>query len=319
MSKNGEQASDKALVGQKRDSVFDFLSDAQRIGSFLAQFDDAGHLQQITESETAGKHTRRGFKVSVGGGATVLGTGGSGNLGFERGPAEHGSEQTQRVYDPLWTNALTLLDYLETENLICRDVTAGHLGQFVLASGALSVLNASLLPKIWESTHIRNSAITTAVNGQKAIWNANPTNKALPTRERNTAEKAFLKLAENNSRAAMDILPSFPHSAQCTVAGKDFSVWSSLATEGMVGTVADLSLKHGTDVPGVWHLLGILDAQPSPIPAQINTPYTGVPTHFETMIRNFSNLARTALGRPPEAYGVTALLLFRQVSTGGSD
>jgi hypothetical protein len=84
----------------------------------------------------------------------------------------------------------------------------------------------------------------------------------------------------------------------------------------MVGTVSDLSLKHGTDVPGEWNLLGVLDALPSPIPPQIPTLNTGVPQHFETMIRNFSNLARTTLGRAPEAFGVTALLLFREVLPG---
>src|SRR5271170_5244174 len=98
--------------------------------------------------------------------------------------------------------------------------------------------------------------------------------------------------------------------------GPGFSVWSTLANEGMIGTVADLALKHGTDIPGLWHLLGILDAMPSQIPPQIDIPYTGVPSHFGTMIRNFANLARTALGRPPDAYGTTALLLFREVAAG---
>jgi hypothetical protein len=114
----------------------------------------------------------------------------------------------------------------------------------------------------------------------------------------------------------MEILPSFPHSAQCTISGNNVSVWSSLTTEGMVGAVSDLSLKHGTEIPGAWHLLGVLDALPSPIPAQVSIPNTGVPTHFGTLISNFSNIARTALGRAPDAYGMTALLLFRSVSTG---
>jgi hypothetical protein len=221
--------------------------------------------------------TRRGFKVNVSGGATVLGTGGQGGIGFERGPAEQGSEATERIYDPLWSNALALLDYLESANLICRDTTAGRLGQFVLASGSLSVLNPTALPKLWESTHFRNQAVATAVEGQKVLWNANPEIIALSPRNRAAAEKAFLKTVETNSRAAMDLLPSFPHSAQCMIKGVNFSLWSSLSK-------------------------------------QVVIPFTGVPSHFETMIRNISNLARTTLGRPPDAYGATALLLFREVS-----
>ena len=82
-----------------------------------------------------------------------------------------------------------------------------------------------------------------------------------------------------------------------------------------MGTVADLSLKHGTEIPGEWHLLGVLDALPDQIPAQTVVVNTGVPQHFGTLIKNFSNLGRTLLGRAPEAYGMTALLLFRKVST----
>jgi len=313
MSMNDGEASSKALDEPKNASVYDFLYyDKQRVGSFLAQFDDSGHLQRVTQSENASKGTRRGFKIGATG--TVMGTGGG--LHFERSPGEHGSEAIERIYDPLWSNALTLLDYLGSANLMHRDVTAARLGQFVLASGSLSVLNPTTLPKLWESPHIKSQAVITAVNGQKLIWNANPLNAALSSKDKAVAERAFLKNVEVNTRATMEILPYFPHSAQCTIKGDNFSLWSSLATDGMVGAVSDLSLKHGTEIPGVWHLLGIIDAQPDAIPAQVEIPYTGVPSHFETMIKNISNLARTALGRPPNAYGATALLLFREVSTG---
>jgi hypothetical protein len=142
----------------------------------------------------------------------------------------------------------------------------------------------------------------------------------LANHERKAAEKEFLKTADINVRTAMDIFPGLPHSAQCTIKGDNFSLWSSLTTEGMVGAVSDLSLKHGTEIPGVWHLLGVLDALPDPIAPQIPaSTITGEPQHFENTIRNFSNLARTTLGRAPEAYGATTLLLFRKVSTIGDN
>ena len=134
-----EEASDKAPDEQKNDSVFDFLYyDRQRVGSFLAQFDDSGHLQQVKASDSASKGTKRGLKI--GAGASYFGTGG--NLNFERSPGEHGVEATERIYDPLWSNALTLLDYLESANLICRDVAAGHL---TATFGTLSVLRELML------------------------------------------------------------------------------------------------------------------------------------------------------------------------------
>jgi hypothetical protein len=128
------------------------------------------------------------------------------------------------------------------------------------------------------------------------------------------AEATAVKVTEENARVNMDLLSHFPYSAQCTIIGGGLSVWSTLTVEGMVGSVADLSLKHGTNIPGTWHLLGILDALPSPIPPQILTAYTGIPEHFDKAIINLSNIGRTLLGRKPEAYGMTAPLLFREVS-----
>jgi hypothetical protein len=106
MSTSEEKASSEAQDARENDSVYDFIyCDTPRIGPFLAQFDDAGHLQKVIERETAEKGTARGFKLNLGGGATILGTGGSGNVGIEGGPAVKGSEASERIYDPLWTNA----------------------------------------------------------------------------------------------------------------------------------------------------------------------------------------------------------------------
>jgi len=316
MSKSDVEASAKEQDEQKNDSVYDFLYyDKQRVGSFLAQFDASGHLQQITASEHASKGSQRGLKVGLGG--SYLGTGA--NVSIDRSPGVQGSEGIERVYDPLWVNALALLDYLESADLICRDVTKGRLGQFVLASGSLSVLNPATLTKLWESKDIKRQLIDSAIEGQKSLLRQSPQFQALSKKDKANAEKLVVKPVESATEGAFAVFPTFPHSAQCTIRGNDFSLWSTLAEPGMVGTTADLTLKHGTEIPGNWNLLGILDAMPSAIPAQIPIPPSSVPTHFENMIKNFANLARTALGRPPRAHGATALLLFREVSAGTTD
>jgi hypothetical protein len=318
MSREDETVSGAEHAEQSTDSVYDFLyHDARRIGSFLAQFDDLGHLQQITASESASKGAKRGYSLKLAGSAPAVPgvlDGAEGSITLARDPSQSGSEAMERVYDPLWTNARTLLDYLDERKLIQRDITAGHLGQFVIASGQLSILNFGLLPKIWKTSGIRDAAARQHVENARIQWNAVPQNAALKGSERAKAEKAFLKATQERAEGAMDIMPSFPHSAQCTIKGTNFSVWSTLSTEGMVGTVADLSLKHGTEIPGEWHLLGVLDALPSPIPAPITIVSSGIPENMGDLIKNLSNLGRTLLGRTREAYGVTALLLFRDVS-----
>lgn len=318
MSTNDGKASGKAQdADPKSDSVYDFLYyDKQRVGSFLGQFSASGHLQQVTESESASKGIKRGFKFGFGGGATVMGTGGQGNLNIERAPAEHGSEGIERIYDPLWANALTLLDYLETANLICRDITTGHLGQFAIASGSLSVLNSAIVQKMWDSPTLLEESKQHGLNLLRAEWAENPRN-APPTPEAKAeAEKERLKQVENSTLTHSHIFPYLTYPTQCTISGKDFSVWSALSDGSMISTVGDLSLKHGTEVPGLWHLLGILDALPSPIPQQIVlVPGRGY-VNFSPTIKNLSNIGRIMFGRPAEAYGMTALLLFREVMPG---
>jgi hypothetical protein len=141
-SENEKIASGEGQEEPRSDSVLDFLyHDARRVGSFLAQFDDAGHLQGLTESETVAKRVKRSWKLSVGG--SIPEAGASGEAAIERGPAEGGSKTNERVYDPFWTNALTLLDYLEVNGLIQRDIWQARIGQFVLVKGNLIVLDVT--------------------------------------------------------------------------------------------------------------------------------------------------------------------------------
>jgi hypothetical protein len=317
MPKSDEIVSAEGRDDQNTDSVFDFLyHDARRVGSFLAQFDHFGHLQQVSAKENAAKGGKRGYSLKLGGNLPALPgsiEGTEGSLTFSR-DSSVGSEGLERVYDPLWTNALALLDYLDERGLIHRDVTTGRLGQFVIATGQLSILNMVLLPKIWESKAVRDMSVRQYSENARQQWAANPENGALKGSERSKMQNAVVAAAIEMAKAGMDVLPSFPHSAQCTISGANASVWSTLSAEGLVGTVADLSLKHGTEIPGEWHLLGVLDAQPNPVAEQTVVASTGTLQHFGNVIKNFSNLGRTLLGRPPEAYGVTALLLFRKVA-----
>lgn len=125
-------------------SVYDYLYyDARRVGSFLAQFDPSGHLQQITQTDSVSKGTKRGYSVKLGGSVPVPGSpeAAEGSLTFGREPGQTGSEGMSRIYDPLWTNAKLLLDYLDEQNLIKRDLASATMGQFIVATGEISVLD----------------------------------------------------------------------------------------------------------------------------------------------------------------------------------
>jgi hypothetical protein len=206
----------------------------------------------------------------------------------------------------------TLLDYLSGAALINRDITTAHIGQFVIASGELTILNAAIMAKTWVSPRMRDEAVKQYVNNAKVQWNANPVNAAMKESDKEKAEQMFLDTAKFHAQISLENIEYYPHSISCAISGDSFSVWSPLHEEGMTGAATDLSLMHGSEVPGVWHLLGILDALPSPIPAQIAVLPSTVPVHFSASIKNFANMGRTLLGRTPEAYGITPLLVFRE-------
>lgn len=115
MSKNGEKVYEEEHVAQKVDSLFDFLyCDTARIGSFLAQFDDAGVLRQIIERESVVTGAKRGFKVGLNAGATVMGqaeqVGSIWSVGLvskDRSPANASMTRCGRTPGPsstIWTN-----------------------------------------------------------------------------------------------------------------------------------------------------------------------------------------------------------------------
>ena len=283
-----------------------FFHDSRRIGSFLAQFDDSGHLQQVAQSEEASKGSKRGFQVNIGGGASVLGTGGQGNVGFQRTPEEGGSESLLRVYDPLWTNALTFLDYLEQHNLLERDLTKARLGQLVLASGGLTITDLAMMQSAWKLP-----AIQKLLKGGAADLQASRQQRRAAARSSTSNDTA------SQVDLIVELLSIMPHSVQARIHDANGEVWCSLSQTSMVGLPSDLMLKHGVAVPGNWNIVGILDALPG---AATDTEETATITPerpismIATLVTSLAPIVRAFLGRPDEAFGVTPLLIFRKVS-----
>lgn len=304
MSKKDGKTSGEGSGQTAHKAVFDFLyHDPTRIGSFLAQLNPLGHITGFRSSESAG--STRSSKNLLGAKGGVPGVA-SASMSGEDSEQEQEQESSERSYDPLWTNACVFIDYLEKNHLVHRDLKRARIGQFILVSGELSVLNVSLLKRIWEAPTVRAAAIAQATANITAQLVATP--NVVPPPPPPMAQ------AQATAAAWVEILPLLPHSVQATVTGKDAAVWTSLSEDNLVGTASDLSLKHGSEIPGGWCLLGILDALPSPIPAQIQIVPTPTLQHMDATARNFANVARTLLGRPPGAYGVTPILIYREIS-----
>jgi hypothetical protein len=310
MSQKGNEAYGPAQDAQENDSVYDFLyHDVRRIGAFLAQFDDAGLLQQVTQSEGAYRGVRRGWKASAGGSLPGLG---SANLSLERGPEKGAFEASDRVYDPSWANALTLLDFLEERNFFTRSLDQARIGQFVLITGRLSIVDFKLLRSIWRFLTVRQTLLQ-AFNDSERF---------------NQATCASTKAIDSETKSNVDSILSFigilPHFVQARISLSDGgTVWASLVEGGLVLSAADIVLKHGTVVAGEWTTLGVLDALP-------DIDDTGTLTDsgkqsallslaedrsgFGCLMSQMMPYIRPLWGRPFGAHGITPLLIFRIIA-----
>jgi len=232
-----------------------------------------------------------------------LGTGGNGSLGFNLTPDVGGTEASERVYDPLWTNALTLLDFLHERNLLKRDLGRAGIGQFILTGGSLSIVDLSIMKSIFSNSLLKrtllNQAASATTTGNRAERRAKPDHQA---------QKPSSEL-----EVGMELLSSYPMTVQSTIkTANGETVWCTLKSECMVVSSGDLLLQHGLKLVGEWNLVGILDAKP-------DEPSVGLldQSGFNPMLAALGFLApvvRQVMGRPNETFGITPLMIFRSVS-----
>jgi hypothetical protein len=305
MSKQPNVRSKEELVGPTTDSVYDFLyHDSRRIASLLAQFDPNGHLTQLSYGRSANRGKESASHLDASGGLPGLAKVDSKNS--ETVKSAH-QEELLRVYDPTWANARLLLDLLDERKLINRDPSTARFGQIVLCSGKLSFLDLRTLQAAWGM-----KSVQAMIRG-----GAEPAQSSGNRRDRRKAAAQGLSqksTAPDPTEFMLDYIPSMPHTLQVNLMGKE-RVWCTLDLQGISTEPSHLILKHGASIPGDWSILGILDAKPDADSGSAED--TAESFDADEIVANVTKmmapLIRTFMGRPESAYGVTPLLLFRQV------
>ena len=305
------KSTSKTSSGEEGDSndhsVLDFLyHDSRRIGSFLSQFEPDGHLLQITRSKDGAEGKKDTSATEVKGSLAVASGAYTGTtettLDLARGYA--------RVFDPYWANARAFLNYANQNSLFVTDVTKARFGQLLHAKGHLGVMDIKMLRHAWDVKTIQTQI-------KSGVGANGPAHTA--------AAKAAKKKAEQNADFMIDMLKIMPHAVQAFFATEDGQrIWGTLAEENLVTPPGDLALKHGIMVAGEWNLVAILDAMPS-----CHIPDEDYETQAQQAVVQTLNLlgsspisqiavhvapaAKLLLGRPQSSYGVTPLLIFREV------
>lgn len=232
---------EQQLEDQISNSVYDFLyHDARRIAAFLAQFETYGVLQGIKSQESVGRSSTTKASANAGVDIATLAKGG---MAIDGTFTDEDRDAAERTYDPLWRNAIALLDYLAERELIVRQIKGARIGQFVLMTGQLAAFDVGILREAWKLPAIKKSIVANASAQEKA-------NSSSPSMNRYDRRKANLPRTDqpSDTEAALELIPLLPHSVQGAITAGDITAWFNLREESLVISSSELLLKHGIGV-----------------------------------------------------------------------
>ena len=99
-------------------------------------------------------------------------------------------------------------------------------------------------------------------------------------------------------------LPRLPFLIHASISQSGRKTWSTLNAACTTASTGDLALKFGTNIPGIWTLIGVLDD------GEFSTEANPLAHDaFDGAVED----ARQRFGRPEGASGVTPLLIYRVV------
>jgi hypothetical protein len=182
------------------------------------------------------------------------------------------------------------------------------------------MFDLGMMRNAWEVTAIRDALIQHS--GTQTESAGGPPLQG-SHRERQRQERLQKAAAEKQIGAGLEFLRLLPHAIQSSVRTGENEVWCSLREDNLIVPASELLIKHGHVVAGDWSMVGILDAFPDEVAPSFETD----PERFLAQataalslgalweaIGAIAPIARAALGRPPTSFGMTPLLIFREVS-----
>lgn len=275
-------------------SLYDLLYvDGRRVATYLAQLDPNGTLT--------------GIKATVSGSIT-LNAHGRLSAGVASGDLQ-GTEMTgegqEKQFDPLWILPITLMDRLDELGFIHRGLAGAPIGGLVLINGLCRIIDVAAVKDMWPL--IGRMIATTPASQHSRTRNERRA-------QRGAAAKEAKETGDANEIVA-GLAQHLPHALELHLLTERGAAWATLDRDNLISSAQDIALKHGTRLPGEWHMLGILDAESNEPGAPV---WDDLPTtEFAAALLQLLEGIRGVIGRPPGYFGITPLLLFRTVLRAG--
>ena len=270
---------------EKNASVFDFIYvDKRRIDLFLSQFSEYGNLTRLVRSSSVGDSS------SLKGGIPKIVEGGT-ESSHRTGVEKH--------YDTQWLAALNFLKEVQDRRMLKRELAAANIGDLIILRGALNLVNMRAFERTW-------SAISD-LPGQGAATGNRQQRRATQSQQRTPAIQ---------DSSGLKILASLEQPIFMLFQHENARLWSTVEQDSVIGSATDLHLKHGIAIAGNWHLIGVLDCLPGPAnvtAAQIGRFCGDGGNEFSDAIVSILRELRLVMGRPSDCYGITPLIIMREI------
>ena len=280
------------------ESLFDLLYvDARRIATYMAQLDPNGTLTGIKTTASGTTTLNAEGKVGV-----VVASGSIGGT-------DASTEASETQFDPLWALPITLMNRLDELGFIHRGLNGSAIGSLVLIKGWCRLIDIAAVKEMWPIIgKLLAQQDKTAQPPPLPDSRRDRQNK----RQGRTVNYAGKDPAQGVFGMIAEIAQYLPHGLELHMLTENGTAWATLNRDGLITNSQDIALKHGSALPGEWHLLGVIDA----VAGETADPnWDKLPIHdFTQAIVKLLDGIRGTMGRPASYYGITPILLFRTIT-----
>lgn len=185
-----------------------------------------------------------------------------------------GSEGIERVFDPTWAVPFEVLARLNERSLIRSSLADPQLGIVVLIEAYIRIIDYATMKDLWEP--------------------------------------AFNMFGGENVQGIVGLMKSIPHAMHAHFLTTDGYLWAALEAQYLTVPASDIVLKYGGSLSGQWKVLFVLDSYPETglSTASADSWAAGQATDG---VFNAIRAIRELIGRPFGWFGVTPLMIFREI------
>lgn len=255
--------------------LYDFLYvNHDILSSYNAQLDNDGLLT----SSVVTHQTSEQITNSVSGDIKVI--------KGQREESSHFHSTRQNNFDTSKNMPLNVIRELNSRGLIHNDISTAQLGQIVLFSGRMQLVDLAMMSDL--------------IIPSLDVYIDDPSSGEAE-RARQVKNSSYVKL-----------IRAMPRVLQIRIFDDEKSAWCTVEPKDMVQNTFSLAMKYDVTIHGEWHMLAVLDAFPDD-KAIDNKAFEYMSQFDMNYIETFLSI-RQLIGRRPTEYGLTPLAIFRKLT-----